>query len=225
MTRKKAKSAALAITYRPIEALRADPRNSNTHPEKQLNELRVSIREFGINKPILLKDDFQTIGAGHGIWKAAKLEGYKEVPTITIEGLSEEKWRAYAIADNRIARNSEWDFGVLAAELRDLQGIGFSLTDLGFSAPELSDMGFVEFFEPPAPPSVKLSDKFGIAPFSVLNAREGWWQARKAAWLVLGIQSEVGRGDNLLKMSDTMLEPDPVKRAARKKKAAANAEK
>jgi hypothetical protein len=30
-------------------------------------------------------------------------------------------------------------------------------------------------------------------PFSVLNAREGWWQARKDAWIALGIRSELGR--------------------------------
>lgn len=31
-------------------------------------------------------------------------------------------------------------------------------------------------------------------PFSVLNARDGWWQERKRAWLALGIKSELGRG-------------------------------
>ncbi len=39
-----------------------------------------------------------------------------------------------------------------------------------------------------------LGDKFLLPPFTVLNAREGWWQERKAAWLALGIQSEFGRG-------------------------------
>src|SRR5208337_1849030 len=40
-----------------------------------------------------------------------------------------------------------------------------------------------------------LGEKFLLPPFSVLNAREGWWQERKRAWLALGIQSELGRGD------------------------------
>lgn len=39
-----------------------------------------------------------------------------------------------------------------------------------------------------------LGDKFLIPPFTVLNAREGWWQERKRTWLALGIQSELGRG-------------------------------
>jgi hypothetical protein len=62
--------------------------------------------------------------------------------------------------------------------------------------------------------SGKLREKFEFPPFTVLNAQKGEWQDRKRAWLSLGIDSEVGRGENLLKMSDTLLEPDPVKRAA-----------
>lgn len=42
-----------------------------------------------------------------------------------------------------------------------------------------------------------LAQTFEYPPFSVLNAREGWWQERKRQWLALGIQSELGRGDVL----------------------------
>ena len=48
-----------------------------------------------------------------------------------------------------------------------------------------------------------LSAEFMIPPFSVLNAREGWWQDRKRAWIALGIKSEVGRGGNLIGRSLT----------------------
>lgn len=46
----------------------------------------------------------------------------------------------------------------------------------------------------PEPPRVSLAERFGVPPFSVLNAREGWWQSRKAAWIALGLRSELGRG-------------------------------
>ena len=39
-----------------------------------------------------------------------------------------------------------------------------------------------------------LAQTFDYPPFSVLNAREGWWQERKRKWLALCIKSEVGRG-------------------------------
>ncbi len=41
-----------------------------------------------------------------------------------------------------------------------------------------------------------LSERFLVPPFSVLDARQGYWQNRKKAWLALGIQSELGRGEN-----------------------------
>ncbi len=39
----------------------------------------------------------------------------------------------------------------------------------------------------------KIAQGFTMAPFSVLNTREGEWQDRKRAWKALGIKSEVGR--------------------------------
>lgn len=57
-----------------------------------------------------------------------------------------------------------------------------------------------------------LSREFGVPPFSVFDARSDLWQSRKAGWLALGIRSEVGRGENLLNFSDTILRPDPKKR-------------
>lgn len=41
----------------------------------------------------------------------------------------------------------------------------------------------------------KLGGDWDYPPFSVWNAREGWWQDRKRAWLSLGIKSELGRGE------------------------------
>lgn len=67
-----------------------------------------------------------------------------------------------------------------------------------------------------------LGAAFLVPPFSILNAREGWWQERKDAWLSLGIQSEIGRGGSAgvkLTMSDTIqrLKPsaDPTATRAR----------
>lgn len=88
----------------------------------------------------------------------------------------------------------------------------------GASSPQPSS-GFALFGrnmfgdEVKAKPTGPLAQRFKLPPFTVLDARQGIWQDRKRAWLSLGIQSEVGRGENLLNMSDTVLEPDPVKRA------------
>jgi len=48
-----------------------------------------------------------------------------------------------------------------------------------------------------------LRERYVIPPFSVLDARQGYWQERKSKWLELGIQSEIGRGGNALDISAT----------------------
>src|SRR4051812_37586803 len=51
----------------------------------------------------------------------------------------------------------------------------------------------------PPPPAdgarASLAERFLLPPFSVLDARQGYWQNRKRAWIALGIQSELGRGE------------------------------
>ncbi len=47
-----------------------------------------------------------------------------------------------------------------------------------------------------------LRQAFGWPPFTVLDFAHGEWQARKKAWISLGLKGEVGRGENLLGFSD-----------------------
>jgi DNA modification methylase len=128
------------------------------------------------------------------------------------------------LADNKIALNAGWDQAVLDAEIKALSEANFDISLTGFDDADLAaSMARIEAAMNPGPAPAQtaggagsLSREFLIPPFSVLSAREGWWQDRKKRWLDLGIQSEVGRGDNLLQFSDTLLEPDPEKRAAMK---------
>ena len=48
--------------------------------------------------------------------------------------------------------------------------------------------------EPIVPPSRGVvQEKFLVPPFSVLDAKQGEWQARKRAWKAMGIETEVAR--------------------------------
>jgi hypothetical protein len=49
-----------------------------------------------------------------------------------------------------------------------------------------------------APTSGPVADRFIMPPFTVLDARGGDWMERKRAWLAHGIESEVGRADDLV---------------------------
>ncbi len=207
------------LEHRPLADLVPYAKNSRTHSAAQVAQIAASITAFGFTNPVLI-DAKGGIIAGHGRVLAAKSLGLESVPVLVLDHLTEAQRRAYVIADNKLAMNAGWDEDLLREEIEAL-GEGFNLDLLGFGDDELA--AILNDQEPDADQTEKangsLADSFGIAPFSVLNAREGWWQDRKRAWLALGIRSEVGRGENLLQMSDTMLEPDPAKRAALKGKA------
>ncbi len=46
-----------------------------------------------------------------------------------------------------------------------------------------------------------LKDIFVIPPISVLDVKQGYWKERKKYWLGIGIESELGRNENLLSLS------------------------
>ena len=128
--------APLTIAYRAPDDLKADPRNARTHSPEQIAQLRASIREFGFTNPVLLRPDGM-IGAGHGRVEAAKAEGLAEIPTVTITGLTDDQWRAYVLADNKLALNAGWDEDLLRAELAALAEVEVDLSSLGFDEGEL----------------------------------------------------------------------------------------
>lgn len=132
-------AGALAIEYRPLDALIPYARNSRTHSEAQVAQIAASIREFGWTNPVLV-DEQQTIIAGHGRVLAAQKLGLDSVPTIALTGLTEAQRRAYVIADNRLALNAGWDEEMLALELQELAEEGFDTDLLGFDPDELDAM-------------------------------------------------------------------------------------
>ncbi len=207
----------MQIEMMPTDRLVPYIRNARTHSADQVAQIAASIAEFGFTNPILIGED-EVIIAGHGRLQAARSLGLTEVPVIVLNHLSDAQRRALVIADNRIAEHAGWDEQLLAAEIAALRDEAFDLEVIGFSEDELHDlldglddptadgMGFgggtqaggADQDKAPAPaaaPSATLAERFGIPPFSILDARKGWWQDRKRAWIDLGIRSELGRGE------------------------------
>jgi DNA modification methylase len=128
----------LAVTYRPVGELIADPRNARTHPKRQIDQLKASIEAFGFTNPILADPEGNII-AGHGRLQAARAMGFTEVPVIILPGLSESQKRVLRIADNKIALNAGWDLEILQQELGELASIDVDIdpTLTGFSTGEI----------------------------------------------------------------------------------------
>ncbi|MFO0271532.1 MAG: ParB/Srx family N-terminal domain-containing protein [Gemmatimonadota bacterium] len=197
------------VERRPVDRLIPYARNARTHSDEQVAQIAASMREWGWTVPILV-DEADGIIAGHGRLLAARKLGLTDVPVVVARGWSEAQKRAYVLADNQLALNAGWDTELLKVELTALRDeFRFDVGLIGFSPGELAGL-----FDEPVDdeggdgtgggtgdgsgkhPGANgaLVDRFGLPPFTVLNAREGWWQDRKAAWIAIGIKSELGRG-------------------------------
>lgn len=209
-----------------LNELKPDHKNARRRTTQSSELIKESLTRYGAARSIVIDEEGRVL-AGNGTLEGAKAAGLKNVRVIDSDGseviairrtdLSEDEKVGLALADNRTSDLSGWDKQMLhtlaeqhdiepwfqdvdlegLVDAADLEGMGGSPWD------EDDDEADAETYE-----SVTLAERFGIAPFSVLNAREGWWQARKRQWLSLGIQSEVGREGNLLGMSETVLQPD-----------------
>lgn len=114
-----------------IDKLTPYKNNARTHSEKQVEEIANSIDEFGFINPVLIDSDYGII-AGHGRVLGATRLGMEEVPCIFVEDLTEEQKRAYIIADNKIALDSDWDEELLKIELGELDDLDFDISLTGF---------------------------------------------------------------------------------------------
>jgi DNA modification methylase len=131
----------LAITYRPLDTLKINSHNARTHSRRQIKQIAESLRAFGWTNPVLL-DEAGTIVAGHGRVQAARLLKMETVPTIQLEGLTDDQLRAYLIADNRLAEKAGWDQSILAIEFQHFLTIesSFNITLTGFENPEVDQL-------------------------------------------------------------------------------------
>lgn len=200
----------LKIEYWPVERLKPYAKNAKLHPDAQVEAIAASIGQFGMIQPVLVDGKDEVI-AGHGRLLSVIKRGDKTVPVISVSHLTPAQVKAYRVLDNEIAARGSWSPELLQAELAALVEANFPLVDVGFDEQWIKDNLTIP---EPELPRASLSDRFGVPPFSVLNAREGWWQARKDAWVRLGIQSELGRGENALDMSAAMAgitDPEKIK--------------
>jgi len=131
----------LKVIYIPIHQIHAYEQNAKLHPKEQVKQIVDSIKEFGFNDPIAIDAD-GTIIEGHGRLLAAQSMALKEVPTITLDDMTETQKKAYIIAHNKLTMNSGFDFDILKDEVRSiLEEIpDFDLSITGFDEGELEAM-------------------------------------------------------------------------------------
>jgi hypothetical protein len=119
------------IEHRATSELVPYAGNARTHPEHQIEGLIRNIEEFGFYNPILINENGIII-AGHGRVMAAERMGLETVPTITIEGLTDQQRRALTLADNKLASHAGYDLEKVRDEIAALTNEDYDISYTGY---------------------------------------------------------------------------------------------
>jgi ParB-like chromosome segregation protein Spo0J len=178
-----------------VSKLKLNPNNPRIIKDDKFHKLVESLKNFPEmmeKRPMVCVTDedgkIYPLG-GNMRLKAVQELKMKEIPdtwVLMADEWTEEQRKEFIIKDN--VSFGEWNFDTLANEW-DVE----ELTEWGLDIPNF-EIEEVEEKEQ----NKKLSERFIIPPFSILNAKSGEWTQRKNYWLSLGIKSEEGRDNNLL---------------------------
>lgn len=143
-------------------------KNAKRHPKKHIEQVANSIKEFGMNQPIVV-DKEGVIIVGHGRYEALKHLGWSEeeiAKHVKVADLTEEQAKAYRLADNKL-NESEWDMGLAIEELKGLSDEMFDLT--GFDKDLLIEPDEKDDVIPEnVPPTSKLGDVWQLGRHRVM---------------------------------------------------------
>lgn len=120
----------------PIDDLHQDPANARTGHD--VERIAASLAQYKQRKSLVVnRSEGNKIEAGNGTWQAAKLLGWTHVAAVFVE---DDPMTAvgYAIADNRTAELSQWDYEVLQSLMASLDPDLALVT--GFEGDELEEM-------------------------------------------------------------------------------------
>jgi 16S rRNA G966 N2-methylase RsmD len=172
--------------------------NLKKRTSKELDQIEQSIIKFGIAFPFFYSniDGRKYILDGHG--RKQTLLRMRErgcklplMPIVRVEAKSIEEAK-------QLLLRCESRYGVIDIEgfRQFIEGLQIEWGDLA-----LPSGGLIQFPDlfPGEGDHRTLAERFIVPPLSVFRVASGLWQNRKKAWLSLGIQSEKGRDDGMLK--------------------------
>lgn len=109
----------LAAVSVDINTITQDPANARVHSKQQLEYIAASLERFGQQKPLVINES-NVIIAGNGTHLAAKdILGWKTI-SVVVSNLPPEEARAFGIADNQLATQSDWDLEILSKHIQDM---------------------------------------------------------------------------------------------------------
>lgn len=183
----------MIIEKKKISDLKPAPYNPRKSNEKQEANLKKSLEKFGVVEPIVFNKRTGYIVGGHFRIRELKKLGYKEVECVIVD-LNEDDEKELNIRLN--ANTGEWDWEdlVINWDVEQLDDWGLDIPNFEIEEEDEDEK------DKTAEAHSKLTDRFIVPPFSILNAREGKWQERKKYWKDLikdtGITRDTGNQTN-----------------------------
>jgi len=104
-----------------IDLLKTPEKNTRIHPEKQIAEIRRSLKKWGQYKDAVI-DDQHLVLAGNGLVEAMRQEGFKKIRVIIIYDLSENDKKKLMMADNKTAGLGIDNLNNIEALINELEG-------------------------------------------------------------------------------------------------------
>ena len=124
----------------PVGELKPNPRNPNTHPQRQIELLAKNIRYFGWRQCVTVSNLTGLIVSGHGRLMAAKQLGVEVVPVDYQDFASENDELAVLVADNRLAELSTVDLNELEKIASEWKSIDFDTILAGFEPADIEGL-------------------------------------------------------------------------------------
>jgi hypothetical protein len=200
--------------FLPLESIEEFQGNFKKRTKKEIDQIIISIFKFGFSFPFFVwqneghnwcldghgrilslremkKAYYALDDAGQILVKKEPPPALPELPIVYIEAENE------AEAKQKMLRlNSQYGIIDIEGFREFIEGLEMEWGDLALPNGELFQ--FPDIF-PEEGKHQSLIERFIIPPLSVFRVASGYWQDRKKAWLSLGIQSEKGRNDGMLK--------------------------
>lgn len=129
----------LLVKMTDINTILPYEKNAKKHPVNQVEQIAQSILEYGFNVPILI-DKANVIVCGVGRYLAAIKLNLSMVPTVILDGLTDEQIQKFRLADNKVAE-SKWDEVLLIEDMQSMKELGYSVLDIpGFSEADIDKL-------------------------------------------------------------------------------------
>ncbi|MCK9358021.1 MAG: ParB N-terminal domain-containing protein [Dehalococcoidia bacterium] len=127
------------VTLR-VDDLKEHPKNYRNHPADQLAHIVESIKANGFYRNVVVAQD-NTILAGHGSVKAARLAGLARIPVVRLKlDANDPRAMKILIGDNEIPRLAEVDDRVLTDLLKSIDVSLDGLLGTGFDSNMLASL-------------------------------------------------------------------------------------